>query len=433
VPESSPPPAESDSRAAALDELLIVGIDHRSATADLRNRLYVEEEDQPARLAELKEAGIGPALLLCTCDRVEIATCAPDADPRALAARLAAWGNAAEDDLAELIATWRGEAAARHLFAVAAALDSQVIGEPQVLGQVKAAHKRASAAGLSGGILESALQAAYAAAKRVRSETDVGQRPVTLAASALQVARQVHGDLARARALLLGFGEMGELLAEELQLAGVAELAVAHPIDRRAERAAQRMGCHRRPWRELPEALAGADILVSALGGTDYVLDRQRLAAALKARRRRPIFLIDAAIPGDVAPDAAELDDVFLYDLDDLEGLARQGKAEREAVAGAAWALLEEELAGFARQHAERAAVPAVTSLRQGFEAARAEVLAGGARDAEEATRLLVNRLLHGPSRALREAAAQGRDTAEMERLLGRLFGPARHENEDET
>lgn len=432
MPESSGP-TQSDSRAPRLDDLLIVGVNHRSAPADLRNRLYVEEEDLPARLAELKSAGVAPALVLCTCDRVEIATCAPGADVAALSARLAEWGDAAPEELRELAAVRRGEAAARHLFAVAASLDSQVIGEPQVLGQVKAAHKRATAAGLSGGLLESALQAAYAAAKRVRSETAIGARPVTLAASALQVARQVHGDLGRVRALLLGLGEMGELLAEELQLAGVAELAVAHPIDRRAERAARRIGCHRRLWAELPAALAGADILVSAVGGTDYVLDRQLLAAALKARRRRPIFLIDAAVPGDVAPDVSELDDVFLYDLDDLEGLARQGKAEREAVAGAAWRLLEEELAAFVRQHAERAAVPAVSALRQRFDAARAEVLAGGVRDAEQATRLLVNRLLHAPSRALREAAARGQDAAEMERLLARLFEPGEGKDEDET
>ncbi|WP_119166944.1 glutamyl-tRNA reductase [Algihabitans albus] len=430
---SAPPPSSTVVSVSPLDDLLIVSVNHRTASADLRHRLYVDEEDQAARLAELAAAGVAPALLLCTCDRVEIATSRPAADPEALIARLADWGDTSPEALSDLVATRRGAAAVRHLFAVAASLDSQIVGEPQVLGQVKAAHKRAVAGGQFGGILERTLQAAYASAKRVRSETDIGERPVTLAASALQVARQIHGDLKRCRALLLGFGEMGELLAEELQLAGVAELAVTHPIERRAKRAAQRIGCHRRSWTELAPALAGADIVISAFGGSDYVLDRNHLAAALKARRRRPIFLVDAAIPGDVAPDAAELDDVFLYDLHDLEGLALRGKEEREAVAGAAWSILEGELGAFLRQYAERAAVPAVTALRERFESLRAEVLSSGPRDSDEATRLLVKRLLHGPSEALRQAAAEGRDTSELEALLARLFRLGTPENEDKT
>lgn len=416
-----------------LDDLLIVGVNHRTASADLRHRLYVEEEDQAARLAELAASGVTPALVICTCDRVEIVTSAPAVDPASLIARLADWGGASTETLSDLIATRRGAVAVRHLFAVAASLDSQVVGEPQILGQVKSAHKRAAAVGQVSGILERTLQAAYAVAKRIRSETDIGERPVTLAASAVQVARQIHGDLKRCRALLLGFGEMGELLAEELQLTGLAELAVAHPIERRAERAAQRIGCHRRGWADLPVALAGADIVISALGGSEYVLDRSHLAAALKVRRRRPIFLVDAAIPGDVAPDVAELDDVFLYDLHDLEGLALRGKEEREAVAGAAWSILEAELSGFLRQYAERAAVPAVTALRRRFEDLRAEVLSGAPNDPEEATRLLVKRLLHDPSEALRLAAAEGRNTAELEALLIRLFRLSEHENEDKA
>ena len=419
--------------ASPLDDLLIVGVNHRTASADLRHRLYVEEEDQASRLAELAASGVTPALVICTCDRVEILTSAPAADPAALIARLADWGGATAESLSDLIATRRGAVAVRHLFAVAASLDSQIVGEPQILGQVKSAHKRAAAVGQVSGILEQSLQAAYAAAKRIRSETDIGERPVTLAASALQVARQIHGDLRRCRALLLGFGEMGELLAEELQLTGLAELAVAHPVERRAERAAQRIGCHRRDWTELPAALAGADIVISALGGSEYVLDRGHMAAALKARRRRPIFLVDAAIPGDVAPDVAELDDVFLYDLHDLEGLALRGKEEREAVAGAAWSILEAELGAFLRQHAERAAVPAVTALRRRFEDLRVEVLRGAPNDPEEATRLLIKRLLHDPSEALRLAAAEGRDTAELEALLVRLFRLSERENEDKA
>ncbi|MDH3914341.1 MAG: glutamyl-tRNA reductase, partial [Rhodospirillales bacterium] len=184
-----------------------------------------------------------------------------------------------------------------------------------------------------------------------------------------------------------------------------------------------RLRCHFRLWEELAEALASADIVITALGSGRYTVTAPLAEAALKQRRRRPILFIDSAVPGDVEPAVQDLDGAFVYDLDDLENVARDGKETREATALAAWRVIEEELAVFRRRRAERAAVPAVAALRQHFEAVRKEVLSQSGLDAEVATRLLVKRLLHTPSAALRAAAAGDPEAGrELERAAERLF-----------
>lgn len=409
--------------------LLLVGVNHRSAGPALRERLFAAEPDAAAVLEAVRAAGASEAVVLATCERIE--ALALEDDPAAAAPRLlAALARGAGIDPAEFEAQgYRlfGEDAVRHLFAVAASLDSQIVGEPQVLGQVKESHRRAAEAGLVGPTLDSLLQAAYGTAKRVRSETRLAEQPVTIAASALQVARDVHGDPGRRGALLIGLGEMGEFMAAELSDAGLGDLVIVHTSIARSEAVARRFGCNYRPWDELQEALAGADIVVSALGTGRYSVTAAMAEAALKRRRREPIFFIDTAIPGDIDPAVAPLDGAFVYNLEDLERVARRGKANREAAAAAARDIVDQELAAFLRQRAERSAVPSVAALRGHFESVRDDVLAGGRLSAEEATRRLVNRLLHDPSEVLRTTAAEesGANEAQrgaLERALRRLF-----------
>ena len=411
--------------ADAASRLLVFGVNHRSATVALRERLLIEDIDQPAMLAEIRAAGFDEALVFATCDRLEVVALHrdPDAALGPLSKMFAERAQVAADDLLAQSYHHFADAALRHVFAVAASLDSQVIGEPQVLGQVKESHRQAAAAGSLGTGLETVLQSAYATAKRVRSETPLAERPVSITASALMVARNLHGELARSSALVVGLGEMGELMAMELKEAGVVDLVIMHGSLRRAEAAAHRLRCHFRPWEELAEAVAAADIVVTALGSGRHTVTAPVVEAALKQRRRRPILFLDAAVPGDVEPAVQELDGAFVYDLDDLEGVAREGKAGREATALAAWRVLEEEVSAFLRKRAERAAVPAVAALRKHFEAAREEVLAQGGLDAEAATRLLIKRLLHGPSEALRAVAAGDAEAGRrLERTIESLF-----------
>ncbi len=410
----------------SLSDVVLAGLEHGTADSHLRERIFIEEAEQPAMLRALAEAGAEEALVLSTCDRVVLAARGAhgtDLSCEPLVEALAARAGGEADTVRAQASRYTGLGAVRHLFAIASSLESQVIGEPQVLGQVKEAHRQAAAAGLSGGLLDTVLQAAYAAAKRVRSETTIGERPVSIASAAVATAREIHGDLKRARVFLIGLAEMGELLAAQFEEAGVAELTVAHPRARRAATVATRLSATRAEWAELEERLPEHDILIAALGQGSRVLARDDLRRALKRRRYRPIFAIDAAVPGDIDPAVGELDEVFLYDLGDLEQVAQLGQATREAAGAEAWRIVDAEVQAFIERLSARAAAPSLAALRAHAEALRQEILASGNVDAEQATRLLIARLLHAPASALRAAGASQEDRRWLEESLARLFG----------
>ena len=412
---------------------LIVGVSHRSGTAALRERLFVDEAGQAELLAALRAAGLAEALVLSTCDRTELHAVAGDAARAAAVMReiLARQGRVTAADIAAQGYDLSGAAALRQLFAVASSLDSVVVGEPQVLGQVKDSQRLSTSLGMMGPQLEAMLRAAYGAAKRVRSETAIGERPVSIAAAAIQMARGVHGDLARCTALLFGGGEMGELMAAQLRQAGLAQLIVLHKSGARGALIAHRLGGHVRPFDELAGALADADILIAALGDERQTVTVAAVRQALRARRQRPMICIDSAVPGDIEAAVHDLDGAFRFDLGDLERLAVEGQSSRAAAADPAWAIVDAEVAAFAAGAATRQAVPAVVALRRHFETVRDQVLAENPGvDAAAVARLLVNRLLHAPSAVLRELAVDatvdgGSELVAIERLLTRLFGAA--------
>ncbi|MGH6981772.1 MAG: glutamyl-tRNA reductase [Stellaceae bacterium] len=393
--------------------LTIVGLNHRSAPPEWRERFALVEAARDA-LADELPGGV----LLATCDRIELIAAA--CDPKILSPLLAKRLGVSEAELAPTLYRHDGDEALAHLFAVASALDSQVIGEPQILGQVKAAHRAASDRGRVGGELETVFAAAYAAARRVRRETRIAERPVSIAAAALNLAREIHGDLAGRAVLLLGPNEIGELIGEHFARAGIGSLVVCGP-EPRARAAAARFGANRLDLAELDGALVAADLVIASLASGSAAVTAARVAAALKRRPLRPIFLVDAGFPPDVEPGVNDLDGVFLYDLGDLERVALNGRAGREAEAAEARRIVAEELAAFARRRGERRAVPAVVALRAHVERLRGEALVESGGDAETATRLLMNRLLHDPSEVLRDLAADA-EGDDVENLLRRLF-----------
>jgi glutamyl-tRNA reductase len=409
---------------------LVVGVSHRTGTAALRERLFVDEAGQTELLAALRAAGISQGLVLSTCDRTELHAIADDPTKTAAAMRdiLARQGRVTAADIAAQGYELIGDVALRQLFAVASSLDSVVVGEPQVLAQVKDSHRLATSLGMMGPQLEATLRAAYGAAKRVRSETAIGARPVSIAAAAIQMARGVHGDLARCAALLLGGGEMGELMAAQLRQSGLAQLTVLHKSAPRGALIAHRLGGHVRPFEELAAALADADIVIAALGDDRQTVTTAAIKQALRTRRQRPMICIDSAVPGDIEPAVHDLDGAFRFDLGDLERLAVEGQSSRAAAADPAWAIVEAEVAAFAAGAAVRQAVPAVVALRRHFEMVRDQVVAENpGADAAAVARLLINRLLHAPSAVLRELAAnatvdEGAELVAIERLLTRLF-----------
>jgi glutamyl-tRNA reductase len=413
---------------------LVVGANHRTSSLGLRDRLFVEDADVPAFLADLRAAGIEEALVLSTCDRVEVQAAAADAEAaECILARLADHGEVPLEELRAQSYTLSDAEAVDHVFRVAASLDSLVIGEPQVLGQVKAAHRLARGAEMVGTELDALLQAAFNTAKEVRTETAVGEGPVSIAAVAVQVAGDLHGDLSERRAVLIGAGEMGQLVGEYLLAAGLGYLAVTHPAAARAEPLARALECHSAPFDALSEQMAEADIVLAALGRREPVLAADMVRAALRRRRWRPMFIVDLAVPGDVDPAVNRIDDAFLYDIQDLERLATESQSKRQHEAEAGRRIVADAVAAFMASRAQRAAVPALTQFRSWAEEVRAQALAEAGGDAEKATRLLLGRLLHDPTVALRHAAESGgTDLIQLEQALRRLFTLQTNEEKDD-
>ncbi|HIJ61947.1 MAG TPA: glutamyl-tRNA reductase [Rhodospirillaceae bacterium] len=411
---------------AGLLRPIVVGANHRSSSLALRDALFVDDAQQGEFLAALRDAGLTQALAISTCDRVEVLAYHHDmaVAEAALTGALARKAGLAPESLANQLYTLTERDAVRHCFSVTASLDSLVIGEPHVLGQVKTCHRLARDAGLVGAELETLLSAAYGVAKRVRTETAVAERPVSIASAAVQVARDLHGDLAECEALLVGSGDMGELVAEAMLAAGLKRLVVTAPRQSRAEALAETLNCHVGAFDDLGQLLVEADIVLTALGSRQQALGSEQLQTALRKRRRKPIFLVDGGIPGDIDPAVNRVDGAYLYDLTDLERIAMEGRATREVAAREGFAIVDAEVEGFVKGRAARVAVPAIVALRGHFEAVRESVMAEAGGDAERATRLLVNRLLHDPSEVMKEIAGSPAGDAweAAEGVLKRLF-----------
>ena len=404
---------------------IVVGANHRSSSMAMRDRIFVEETRIPALLAQLGDRGVRQVILLATCDRVEAIGITDDAAAfsSAVLEILAAEGECPVEELKAQTYTLSDAAAVEHVFAVTASLDSLMVGEPQIVGQMKAAHRIAREAGFVKAELETCMQAAYSAAKRVRTETRIGEGPVSMAASAVQIARDLFGDLDRCRVLLLGTGDMGELIARDMQAIGLDSLTVVHPRPGRAGYLARELNAHEAPFEELQSVLNETDIVLAALGSRHFQLEKPMVAAAIKARRSRPMFIVDAGVPGDVDPAVEELDDAFVYGLGDLEQVALKGRAGREQEAALARDIIAGEAAAFLHNRAERVAVPALTRLHARFELERRQAIIDAGGDAEKATRLLIGRLLHRPSEAMRRiAAGDAAAWARLEFALEKLF-----------
>lgn len=408
--------------------IFVVGANHRSSSMAMRDRLMVNEHDMPEVLAALPDGGVDQAMMLCTCDRVDVVAIAADS-ARAASHVIDTLSGIAEVTRSELepqLYVHHGDDAIRHLFAVCSALDSMVVGDPQVFSQVRASHRASRTAGMCRAELETLLEAAYRCAQRVKGETDVPGRPVSLAAAAVEVLARMHGDAASCRVLLSGVGDFGVLIVEAMREAGVRELCVTHPRSARADMMARALSCHMVDYASLMTTFPSFDVVVAALGKQDHSITKAMVRSALKARRNRPVLLYDVAIPGDVEPGVEELSDAFVWTLDELEELARVGQTARVADAIDAYRIVDAEADRFLEGDMERAATPLIGALREHFEEARLAVLAECGDDAEQATRLLVNRLLQAPTQALKAMGygtpAAGSDLTEAQRVLAALF-----------
>ncbi len=413
--------------------LLALGLNHQTAPVSLREQVAFSESALPAALASLRALdGVAEAVLVSTCNRTELyARTTPEARSN-VADWLAGQHQIERDWLESYLYRHADAAAARHLYRVATGLDSLVLGEPQILGQVKTAWHIARDAGTVGSALDRLFQSCFATAKRVRTETRIGRHPVSVAFAAVKLAQQVFADLDRATVLLIGAGDTIELALRHLVDARARRLLVANRTLEHAQDLASRCGGYALPLSELGRHLAEADIVISATASRDPILDRTAVDAALRQRRRRPMFLLDLAVPRDIAPDVARLDDVYLYTVDDLEQVIEDNRRSRREAAEQAEAIIELQVEHFMawwrgtqnqdalkrlRADAERLREQSLIQARQQLAAGRSpeEVL-------ERLANTLTNRLLHRPSAALRDAAQRG--DVELLRAGERLFDP---------
>jgi glutamyl-tRNA reductase len=414
--------------------LLVVGLSHRTAPVELREAVDFARQGLDRALAGLSAHGIASeAVVLSTCNRAEIYAVAPDdAAAGALGRFISEYHGVDHGAIAAHLYTQSGREAARHLFRVAAGLDSLVVGEPQILGQVKSAYSTAADLGQTGPVINRLFHSAFGVGKRVRTETGLASGAVSVSYAAIALARKIFGSLTGLGVLILGAGEMAKLTGIHLQAQEVRQITIASRTLSTSERLAAQLGGQAVPWDRLDAALAAADIVIAATGATDPVLTRARVEEAMRPRQNRPTFIIDIAVPRDVDPSVGDLNEVFLYNIDDLQSIVRENLARRGSELARAEAIVDEEVGKFGGWMQSRGAVPTVVALRQRFDAIRrAELerlepkLAGLPPEArarvEEITRLIVEKLLLGPTEQLKSAADETTVTVYAE-TLNQLF-----------
>ncbi len=345
-------------------ELFVVGMSHRTSPVEVRERLAVDGEALVRDVRSLAQGtGLEEALLLSTCNRVEIY--AGTTDATGPGARVRTWlEQRAHESVDGYLYEHRGEAAVRHAFRVASSLDSMVLGEPQILGQVKEAYAAAKASGALGSLLDRCFTTAFAVAKRVRSETLIAEGSVSVSSIAGDLAKKIFGDLEGRRVLLVGAGEMGEQAAKHLRKSGAA-LYVVNRSPEKAAAIAEEHGGHARNLEELAAELALADVAIASTSSPRFVITPELMRGVIKARRHRPLFLIDIAVPRDVDPRVGDMDNVFLYDVDDLEKVAEENMSARRREADKAEAIVTAEVATFEKWRRVSDLTPTIVSLRE--------------------------------------------------------------------
>jgi len=400
-------------------KLVLAGLNHRTAPVEVREGLAFRPEDLGGALQRLRDSkGAREAMILCTCNRVEVtATLDDPVSPQNLLCEFLAEAHGMNPDgLRSFIYTFEEHHAIRHLFRVASSLDSMVVGEPQILGQLKAAFAQAREQGHIGTYLDAVLTRAFSVAKRVRTETEIGQNAVSVSYAAVELARDIFGSLNRKTVLIVGAGKMSESTAKHLQRAGVTDVLITNRTPERAARMALLFQGRNVPYEEFPARLHEADIVITSSAAPGYILSREQVKRALDARRNQPMFLIDIAVPRNIDPAAHDLEHAFVYDIDDLQRIADQNMKGRREVAEQAEGIISEEVERLLVRLRARDVAPTIVSLQEQLELLRRNELTRFrsklgqlTSEQEEAleglTRGIINKIAHGPISELRRQA----------------------------
>ena len=420
-------------------KLALAGINHRTAPVEVREKLAIRTEDVPAALLEVRARGATEALILSTCNRVEVTAALADgvSAETLFDSILNGWDGIALEAVRPHLYVFEESEAIRHIFRVAASLDSMIVGEPQILGQLKQAYAQARDQGAIGNVLDSILTRAFNVAKRVRSETEIGRSGVSVGHAAVELAREIFGSLEKKRVLIIGAGKMSEAAGRHLVRAGASDILVTNRTPGRAAELARVFGGDVIAYESFAARLGEIDIAIASSSAPECVLGSDVVRRAIEARKNQPMFFIDIAVPRCIDPDVNNIEHAFLYDIDDLQRLADKNLQVRSEVAQQAERIVDDEVARLEGRLRERDASPTIASLQEQLETVRQEVLERYrprlgtlTPDQEMAvdalTRSLVNKIAHGPiSEIRRHATVQklGDDAAsELMGAVRRMF-----------
>jgi glutamyl-tRNA reductase len=419
-------------------DLLIVGLNHRTAPVEVRERLAFNNGTLESALRRLVDAEtVREGMILSTCNRVEIITSTADvlAADEKIKEFLAETQGSSRSLFEGHLYTRSGKEALGHLFRVAASLDSLVIGEPQILGQVKDAYAAATEVGTLGDILHRCFHKTFAVAKRVRSETRIAAKAVSVSSAAVELARSIFDHLHDKTAMVIGAGEIGELAVRHLQNHGIGKVLVTNRTFSRAVELAQEFNGTVVPFEQFPTHLPVADIIIGSAGGNDYLVGPAAVQEALRGRKRRPMFFIDLGVPRNFDPRLNDVENIFLYDIDDLQQVIEENKDEREREALKAEAIVAEEVEAFWQWLSGLEVTPTIVALREKAENIRQRELEKAlaalkelpphAQKAIEALSLgIINKLLHPPIAYLKNSSRNGEtDNAREVAVVRRVFG----------
>ncbi len=426
-------------------EIFIVGLSHKTAPVEIREKFCIPRESVPDMLDRiLKIAGIREGLVLSTCNRMEVLWVSEEEEAipavRGLLGRVSGLPG---DELNSYLHLFRGDDAVRHLFRVAASLDSMVLGEPQILGQVKDAFQQSVAGKGSGLILNKLFHRSFFVAKRVRTETKIGTQAVSVSYAAVELARKILGTLEDQRILLIGAGEMSELAARHFVAQGVRDILVTNRTASRAAELAREFSGKAVPFEDFPGHLKSVDIILSSTGSSRYIIRKEQLSDVIRVRKNRPMFFIDIAVPRDVDPEINELDNVYVYDIDDLQSIVQSNKEERKKEVEKAEEIVSAGVAGFHHWLESLEVVPTILAMRSRLEqicrrevektlSLRKNVSPEDRKALDVLTQSIINKILHHPISLLKHQNSHlhGKDYVEAAR---KFFNLDQEDHEDSS
>lgn len=399
--------------------LLAIGLNHQTAPIEIRERAAFAPDSIEDALKDLKQTdSVSEAAILSTCNRTEIYCGQESNEPIPVMEWLKSHSGLKSGELGNVLYNFPDDQAVRHTFRVASGLDSMVMGEPQILGQMKSAFHAAIRHGTTGKVLNRLFQHAFHVAKQVRTDTAIGENAVSVANMGVNLAKQLYSDLSEQNVLLIGAGDTIELVARYLKKNRVKHIIIANRSVGRAEVIAEEIGSEAISLSEVPNRLSGADIVVSSTASTLPILGKGAIENALRERRRRPMFLLDLAVPRDIEPEVSQLPDAYLYTIDDLEHLVRENRGIRQQAAEQAENIIDLQVVKFMRWKRSLQSVPVIRSLREDLdkmmaeelEKARKKLKAGSDPDEilEHMARHLTNKFAHKPSQTLRHLEEDG-------------------------